>query len=181
MKKSEEIVNMVLSMGRLVASEIRRLIATENMISGYISLDSQLQPAGFDVSLSHVKVIDDMRPHSLAEAKSAFNNSKIVDLSEPLQPLKPYLLITNEMFTMPDDVSGDCRTRSTLTRVSIVLGSGMIDPGYVGHLSFSMISTLPVILHHGDQIVQVTFERHERTFKYHGQYNEPVVAQVHTF
>jgi deoxycytidine triphosphate deaminase len=161
-------------LGLLTADEIRRLIRKEDLVSGYVSIDMQLQPVGFDVTVAKVLTIDNMQPYSLAEAKEVFTRhmQQVLDLSMPLQTLRPYCLVTNEMFRLPDNITGECTTRSSLTRLGGVLGSGVIDPGYVGHLSFSLISTLPIIIHPNVRIAQVRFTRHRRTFKYRGQYSE---------
>jgi dUTP pyrophosphatase len=160
--------------GLLTASEIRQLIVNEDLISGYIDMETQMQPAGFDVTLAKVLTIDKMEPHELSEAKHVFlfHMIPVLNLVEPLETLRPYCLITNEFFNMPDNVTANCITKSSLTRLGAVLGSGIIDAGYSGRLSFSLISTLPIIMHPGDGIAQVQFIKHKRTFKYHGKYAE---------
>ena len=64
---------------------------------------------------------------------------------------------------MPDDILGKLEGKSTLGRLGLMIHStaGYVDPGWDGEitLELSNVATLPIVLHPGMRIGQMSFER----------------------
>ena len=126
----------------LNSREIRRLIETQQLIKGYIDLDKQLQPSGFDLSLGEVHV---------------YNGVGSVDFSNkerriaPMTTLQPdddgwytlpqgcYIIVYNEVVRMPLDLIAIARTRSTVLRNGSAVETAVWDPGYHGRSSSLLV------------------------------------------
>jgi len=122
-------------MSILSDKEISRLCkATPPLIENYLDLDEQLQPAGFDFSLSKV--------FSLTGAGGIRSFNKVNDLPGKLEVchedgvfrLKSgyYLIGFNEVLDIPNDVAAIGKARSTLIRYGAQLNAGIWDPGFHG-------------------------------------------------
>jgi len=152
------------------SKEIRRRILEEKLVENYIDLETQLQPAGFDLTVKNVGKFS-------KGGKIDFNNSRrsIPDVIHlPLRHYlkrNPYWLIApgaymvslNEKVNMPLDLMGDSIYRSSLMRCGVFTGLGRWDPGYSG----TGVSLLIVANPHGfklyknARICQIKFERVE--------------------
>ncbi len=64
-----------------------------------------------------------------------------------------------ERVEMPLDVAGILRTRSSYARKGILLGGGIVDPGFRGNLTLCLtnMSDEKIRLNHGERIVQMLF------------------------
>lgn len=80
-----------------------------------------------------------------------------------LQPGQFALGTTLERLVLPDDVLGRLEGKSSLGRLGLMIHStaGYIDPGWDGQitLELSNVASLPILLHPGMRIGQVSFER----------------------
>jgi len=119
----------------LNASEIRKLIEEQQLITGYIDLEKQLQPSGFDLSLSEVHVF------SGAGAVDFSNKERTIASTTSLKPDVEgwyslergcYLIMYNEVVKMPLDLVAIARPRSTLLRNGVTMETAVWDPGYHG-------------------------------------------------
>lgn len=75
-------------------------------------------------------------------------------------PSKAMRLVASlERVEMPFDVVGILRTRSSYARKGLLLGGGIVDPGFRGNLTFCLtnMSDEERRLEHGEQIVQMIF------------------------
>ena len=121
------------------SKEIRRRILEENLVENYIDLETQLQPAGFDLTIDIIGTFK-------GEGSIDFDN-RDRDIPEVLQlppepqterkpywALKPgaYMVLLNEKINMPLDLAGDSMYRSSLMRCGVFTGLGRWDPGYSG-------------------------------------------------
>ena len=160
----------------LTGSEILKLISENNLVENYSHI-SQVQPAGFDVTLASIKTIhaETQMPLHFSNAKSIWQHDfEEVEIDQgPIYAMKPYVFKTNEKFNMPINVSAFVLPRSSLTRMGIVFSGGLVDAGYMGDLSFSVLSPLPIQFKKGQKFAQVVFFKHDSTFKYTGQYQAP--------
>ncbi|UCD43928.1 MAG: deoxyuridine 5'-triphosphate nucleotidohydrolase [Candidatus Bathyarchaeota archaeon] len=122
--------------------EIRALIEEQGLISNYNDLDTQLQPAGFDLTLREV--------YSFAGSGSVdFSNlERVIAGTEPFlsdfdgwywMPEGSYIVVYNEEVRMPLDVAALARTRSTLLRNGAVIETAVWDPGYKGRSSSLLV------------------------------------------
>jgi dUTP pyrophosphatase len=117
---------------------IRKLIEEKNLISNYIDLEKQLQPSGFDLSL------ESMEEFLGAGAVDFSNEERVIADTIPLEvnedewyTLGPgcYKVVYNEIVKMPLDLAAIARTRSTLLRNGVTVGTAVWDPGYEGRSS----------------------------------------------
>jgi dUTP pyrophosphatase len=122
----------------LNSKDIKQLIETQQLISGYIDLEKQLQPAGFDLSLKEV--------HSYWGAGAIDFDNKERKLA-PTRQLKAdaegwyvlpegcYMIVYNEAVKMPLNIVALARSRSTVLRNAAEVGTAVWDPGYQGRSS----------------------------------------------
>lgn len=126
----------------LNSGEIRRLVETQQLITGYIDLERQLQPCGFDLSLSEV--------HTYAGGGSVdfSNKERTIAQTTPLQPdadgwyrlpQSCYVIIYNEVVRIPLDLVAIARTRSTVLRNGAAIETAVWDPGYHGRSSSLLV------------------------------------------
>ena len=126
----------------LNSKAIKQLIETQQLISGYIDLDKQLQPAGFDLSLKEV--------HTYWGAGAIDFDNKERKLA-PTKQLKPddngwyilregcYMIVYNEAVKMPLNVVALARSRSTILRNAVAIETAVWDPGYQGRSSSLLV------------------------------------------
>jgi len=148
----------------LNAREIRRLIETLQLITGYIDLEKQLQPSGFDLSLREV--------HAYAGGGTVdfSNKERTIAQTTPLQPDAEgwytlnsdcYLIMYNEVVKMPLDLVALARPRSTLLRNGVTMETAVWDPGYHGKSSSLLVVHNPsgVRLKKNARMTQLLFFR----------------------
>ncbi len=116
--------------------EITRLLeGNPPLIEGYVELESQLQPNGFDLSLQEVArfgapgqlgASDTDRELSSAEPMG-FDGEGWLEL-----PQGAYLMTFNEVVNLPPDLMALGRPRSSLLRSGVALHTAVWDAGYRG-------------------------------------------------
>ena len=118
--------------------QLRELITEHELITEYIDLDTQLQPSGFDLSLSSIEeylgggAVDfSNKERVIAETRT------ITTDGDGWYSLKQgvYKVVYNEVVKMPLNVAAIARTRSTLLRNGAEVGTAVWDPGYEGRSS----------------------------------------------
>ena len=128
--------------------EIARMIAgNPPLIEGYVALDSQLQPNGFDLSVREVgrfttpgQLGASDVDRELSETEPlAFDASGWLELSTGA-----YLITYNEVVNLPSDLMALGRSRSSLLRGGVSLHTAVWDAGYRGR-SQSLLT-----VHHAD-------------------------------
>ena len=145
--------------------EIIRLLGDNPpLIEGYVALESQLQPNGFDLSLREVARFTTNRhseqPHCHSERSEesipqlgASNTDRVLPETEPLPfdsegwlelPQSAYLITFNEVVNLPPDLMALGRPRSSLLRSGVALHTAVWDAGYRGR-SQSLLT-----VHHPD-------------------------------
>jgi dUTP pyrophosphatase len=142
--------------------EIKELILKKSLVAGYIDLDIQLQPCGFDLSLDKIETF-------IGRGSVDYNNEeRVIATGDSLEEdskgwfsLSPgcYRIIYNEVVSMPLNVAALARTRSTLLRNGATLGTAVWDPGYVGKSSSLLIVHNPhgIRLKKNARVVQLIF------------------------
>jgi dUTP pyrophosphatase len=122
--------------------EIKELITNESLVSGFIDLETQLQPSGFDLSLESVETFTG------GGAADYNNKERVIATGEPIEADSGgwfilsqgcYRIIYNEVVSMPLNVAALARTRSTLLRNGATLGTAVWDPGYKGRSSSLLV------------------------------------------
>jgi len=117
---------------------LRKLITEHNLVTGYLDLDKQLQPSGFDLSL------DSVEAYLGGGAVDFSNKERVIAETRPIEPDNDgwinlekgvYKVVYNEVVKMPMNVAAIARTRSTLLRNGAEVGTAVWDPGYEGRSS----------------------------------------------
>ena len=132
------------------------------LVQHYLSLEDQLQPNGFDLSLGEVG--------DLVSAGSIGTDSDQRELSE-LESLQfdsdgwlllspgPYLITFNEVVNLPLDVMALGRPRSSLLRSGVSIHTAVWDAGYRGRSQSLLVIHHPggYRLQRGARLMQLVF------------------------
>jgi dUTP pyrophosphatase len=120
----------------LSGEEIRRLIKSPKpLVSGYIDLERQLQPAGFELTLAEVF---SFRSHGSLGFKDedrklpVFKPVKLSAENFTRLPKGAYVVRYNEEVWLPSDLLALIFPRSSLMRSGAILYTAVWDPGYRG-------------------------------------------------
>jgi dUTP pyrophosphatase len=120
----------------LSGNEIRRLIAGDPpLVEGWLDLDAQVQPNGFDLTLRAVArvasagsiTVDNRRRRVSDLAPLAFDERDGVDLAAGV-----YMVTYNEVVRLPRNIMALGRPRSSLLRCGVSVGTAVWDAGYTG-------------------------------------------------
>jgi dUTP pyrophosphatase len=144
--------------------EIKELIEALQLITGYVSLEKQLQPSGFDLSLAEVQA------YAGAGSVDFSNEERTIAATTKLEPdasgwyVLPhgcYLLVYNEVVKMPLDLVGIARARSTVLRNGAAVETAVWDPGYQGRSSSLLVVHNPagIRLKKNARVAQLVFFR----------------------
>ena len=127
----------------LSAHDIRRLInAKPPLIEGWVNLDEQVQPNGFEITLR------DIAAYVNAGQIALTNRDRILPQITPIPfgadgfiHLQPgvYLITYNEIVNLPRNIMALGRPRSSLYRCGVGVGMAVWDAGYHGR-SQSMLT-----------------------------------------
>ncbi len=122
--------------GVLSAADIRALLHQQPpLLEGYLNLDAQVQPNGFDITLRDISLLS--TPGRIAVS----NSDRIVSELTPLEydaegyiHLEPgnYSITYNEVVHLPDFIMALARPRSSLLRCGVSVGTAVWDAGYSG-------------------------------------------------
>ena len=127
-----------------------------------------IQPASVDVRLgSSFRVFQNTTHAYIDPAEDQSELTRAVEVPDGgqfvLHPGQFVLGTTLERIAVPDDILGKLEGKSTLGRLGLMIHStaGYVDPGWDGEitLELSNVATLPIILHPGMRIGQMSFER----------------------
>lgn len=168
--------------GALDRESIRRRLQPLNpLVEGYLSLETQLQPNGFDLSLSSIVVFANLATASgvLTTEDSARRLAKTAPLEFGIDGsihLDPgcYLTSFNEVVNIPLDLMALGRPRSSLLRSGVALHTAVWDAGYKGRSQALLVVYHPhgFTLSHNARLMQLVFFRLEQPLKegYAGHY-----------
>ena len=148
----------------LNAQEIRQLIETQQLITGYINLEKQVQPSGFDLSLGRVEEYIGSGSVDFANEERRIAETKPLKPDEAgwyVLPQGCYLLVYNETVKMPLNLVALARARSTVLRNGASVETAVWDPGYNGQSSSLLLvhNPLGVKLKVNARVVQLVFFR----------------------
>lgn len=169
---------------QLSPQTIRELCASENLINPFrehykhaeSGLSGGLSCAGYDVHLKSIA--------------PAFREGELLFYDPPFEgngfwevpPRTGVLGVTEEKFTLPDDIAMSYFNKSTMARWFIEASATLAEPGWCGHLTLELFNATDrhVVLHSGQPIGQVVFHRLDQssdnpyTGKYQNQKSVPV-------
>jgi len=114
--------------------EIEERIKTQKLIENFIDLETQLQPASFDLTLDEVYSIESEATIDFDNKERKLPNYGRISLHSDYYFLKKgaYVITFNEVINLPKDLIGLLRSRSSLIRSGAVIFSSLWDPGYSG-------------------------------------------------
>ncbi|MFA5116406.1 MAG: deoxyuridine 5'-triphosphate nucleotidohydrolase [Candidatus Omnitrophota bacterium] len=164
--------------------EIKKLIEEKGLLSGYIDLDTQLTPNGFDLTCAQVYEFD--APGALDFS----NKERKVPQGRLLLPKKAeaqdkhgwydlpkgaYRIRTNETCAIPLDLVALAFPRSSLLRMGAFTENAVWDAGFKGKSEFILVVENPfgLRLKENARITQLVFVRANETLEgYQGIYQE---------
>ena len=121
----------VLSKEQLLA----RVTGDRPLLTGYLDLDDQVQPNGFDLTL---QAVSRYRGSGVVAAK---NTDRVLPELDPLEfdgdgylnlAPGPYHIVYNEVVDLPLDLMALGRPRSSLARCGVAIHTAVWDAGYHG-------------------------------------------------
>jgi dUTP pyrophosphatase len=134
------------------------------LLEGYMDLDAQVQPNGFDITLRDIFTI--RTPGQIA----VDNSQRIVSELSPLEfdnqdfiNLQPgiYSITYNEIVHLPNNVMALARPRSSLYRCGVSVGTAVWDAGYSGRSESLLVVHNPggFRVQKNSRVVQLVFFR----------------------
>lgn len=155
--------------------KIREFIIEHQLVQGYVSLEKQLQPCGFECTVGTVYTLendmgvldfDNSKRYLPNRKQKEWDNKDSIILKEGF-----YLLETNEFLTMPNDLVGLINPRSSLHRMGLFLREALIDPGFKGNLVVGLFTFSRVQLYKDARILQISFAKvSDISLSYNGIY-----------
>lgn len=161
--------------------QIKKLIEEKNLITGYVNLDIQLTPNGFDLTAAEISCVNKRG------ALDFSNSERIVPEAEPV-PLKKkndadsfgwwhlkkgaYKVRTNETVHMPVDMIAWAFSRTSLLRMGAFTQNGVWDAGFSGKSEFLLIveNEAGIDIKQNARLIQLVFIPIEETEGYNGIY-----------
>jgi dCTP deaminase len=79
-----------------------------------------------------------------------------------IMPGSPFLFCTIEYIRMPNDCAGVVYLKSSLARQGLDHAlAGFVDPGFCGQLTLELHAHCPIVLTHGQRVIQLVLNRLE--------------------
>ncbi|MDD5195474.1 MAG: deoxyuridine 5'-triphosphate nucleotidohydrolase [Candidatus Omnitrophica bacterium] len=162
--------------------QIKRLILERKLIEGYIKLETQLTPNGFDLTCGNIfefnscgcldfsnseRVIPECR-ELIAQKKGPQDKHGWWNLAQGI-----YKIRTNEIVNLPKTLVALSFSRSSLLRMGAFTQHGVWDAGFCGRGEFILSVGNPkgIQLKQNCRIAQLIFLSTEETEGYKGIYN----------
>lgn len=161
--------------------EIENLINDEKLIEGYINLEKQLTPNGFDVTAGEIFKIDS------AGCVDFSNKERVLPETTAVEPVKrkeddkfgwwkllpgAYKVRTNETVNIPNTLVALGLTRTTLLRMGAFIQNGVWDAGFCGRSEFLLVVQNPngIEIKQNARVFQLIFFPVDETEHYQGIY-----------
>ena len=129
--------------GVLSRKDIRRLIQqTPSLVEGYIDLEQQLQPNGFDITLRDIAMLQNMGQIATDNAQRRLPDlAPLIFDNQGFMELIPgsYIITYNEIVHIPTNLMALARPRSSLLRCGVNIGTAVWDAGYSGRSQSLML------------------------------------------
>jgi len=161
----------------LSKQDIHRLLQREPpLVEGYIDLETQVQPNGFDLTLREIALLQTAGKIAVSDSQRVisglaplvFDGLGFIDLMPAA-----YIITYNEVVHLPNDVMALAKPRSSLLRCGVTVGTAVWDAGYSGRSQSLMVVHNPqgFRLQRNSRIVQLVFlQLTQETEGYHGAY-----------
>jgi dUTP pyrophosphatase len=134
----DEVLNKITKLLGCVLSKneiLERIRSPNPLVTGYIDLEKQLQPAGFEFTLNEIESFMGSGVIDFSNEKRRLSKLANIELSEDKPVTLPqgaFLLRYNETVHLPRDILALIFPRSSLIRNGTVLHTAVWDPGYEG-------------------------------------------------
>ncbi len=142
--------------------EIRKLIA-KGLVTGYISLEKQLQPNGFDLTAREIFRFKGAGSIDFSNKERKFPETEPVVFTDMWAHLNPgiYKVKTNEIVSIPRDIIALAQPRSSLLRMGAFTVHGIWDAGFSGRSEFALVVQNPagLSIKQNARIAQLAFVR----------------------
>jgi dUTP pyrophosphatase len=141
---------------------LARIAGEPPLISGYVSLEEQLQPNGFDLSLAEIGTFVGMGAIGTTNAARTLPDVQPLAFGEEgwvaLQP-GSYQIIYNETVELPNGLMALGRPRSSLCRMGATIVTAVWDAGYRGRSTALLIVANPagVRIQRDARLMQLVF------------------------
>ena len=150
-------------MGVLSAQQMRAMMAgAPALITGFVDLDAQLQPNGFDLTLASIAALVGAGRIGVSNAERrladtrdlAFDGAGYVELGPGA-----YVARLNETVRLPANVMALAKPRSSLLRNGVAVHNAVWDAGYAGRSQVQVVvyNTHGFALARNARIVQMVF------------------------
>jgi dUTP pyrophosphatase len=130
-------------MSVLPKNEIRRLVAGKPpLVEGYLDLERQLQPNGFDLTMRDIALFQNAGQMGAENADRRLPDlAPLVFGTDDFIDLMPgsYLITYNEIVHLPVSIMALGRPRSSLLRCGVNIGTAVWDAGYNGRSQSLMV------------------------------------------
>ena len=161
--------------------EIELCIKEHKLIEGFIDLEKQLTPNGFDITIASIARFVS------AGAVDFSNKERLIPAADIIEPRKrnetdgygwwqlargSYKVKTNEKVNLPSSLTALGFTRTSLLRMGAFTQNGVWDAGFKGKGEFILVVDNPsgIEIKENARIVQLVFFRVEATEEYNGIY-----------
>ncbi|MFA5410583.1 MAG: deoxyuridine 5'-triphosphate nucleotidohydrolase [Candidatus Omnitrophota bacterium] len=164
--------------------ELEKLITGKKLIEGYIDLDVQLTPNGFDLTVGSVFEFDTAGALDFSNKERKVPGGKEI-LAKKQSPQDKfgwwhlakgaYKIKTNETVNLPNDLFALAFSRTSLLRMGAFTQHGVWDAGFHGRGEFILAVENPhgITLKQNARIAQLVFiGMTETSFGYRGVYQE---------
>ncbi|MGP8079071.1 MAG: deoxyuridine 5'-triphosphate nucleotidohydrolase [Dehalococcoidales bacterium] len=129
--------------GVLSRNDIKKLIQrSPSMVEGYIDLEQQLQPNGFDITLRDIAMLQNMGQIGKDNAQRQLPDlAPLTFDNQGFMELMPgsYMITYNEIVHIPTNLMALARPRSSLLRCGVNIGTAVWDAGYSGRSQSLML------------------------------------------
>ena len=150
--------------------EIEKLIKEKNIIEGYIDLNTQLTPNGFDLTAANIFSFNDKGRIDFSNKERSFPECEEINpvkLSKEEKfgwwDLKKgiYKVKTNETLNLPRDLIAFAFTRTSLLRMGAFTQHGVWGAGFCGKSEFVLVvdNFNGVSIKQNARVAQLVFER----------------------
>ena len=147
----------------LSRQDIHKLLQEEPpLVEGYLDLDSQVQPNGFDLTLREIALpqtagriaVNDSQRLVSDLAPLVFDGLGFIELMPGA-----YIITYNEIVHLPNNIMALARPRSSLLRCGVTVDTAVWDAGYSGRSQSLMVVYHPrgFRLQRNARIVQMIF------------------------
>ena len=129
--------------GVLSKKDIKILIMQNPaLVEGYVDLEQQLQPNGFDITLRDVAMLQNMGQIGKDNAQRQLPDlAPLIFDNQGFMELIPgsYIITYNEIVHIPTNLMALARPRSSLLRCGVNIGTAVWDAGYSGRSQSLML------------------------------------------